>query len=93
MTLNMKYFALVVLLLVATFLITSSEARALNLESGKGTTTPQNTSKTTVISTKNNHGQDYGSVVDTEADLRPTTPGHSPGAGHSVGPSAFDPQP
>lgn len=88
-TINMKFFALLILLLTL-FLFTSSEGRAVSLKSNKGATSTE-----TTISTNNHyHGQDSGFVVINEGDFRPTTPGHSPGAGHSVGPTAtFDPQP
>ncbi|KAI3680159.1 hypothetical protein L2E82_50604 [Cichorium intybus] len=92
-TINMKSAALVILLL-ATFHFTSSEGRALSLKSSKGATTHHGTSPVTTIVTNIEHGHDSGSVVTNEGDFRPTTPGHSPGAGHSTGPTAtFEPQP
>ncbi|KAL8244314.1 hypothetical protein R6Q59_010572 [Mikania micrantha] len=92
-TLNIKCYAIVVLLLVATFLFSSSEARTMSLESVKDAITHHKTHEAKTISTENDHEQDSGFVVVIEADLRPTTPGHSPGVGHSFGPTASDPQP
>lgn len=92
-TLNMKYFALIVLLLMATNLFISIDGRALRLESINDAINHPRTSEATSISTDHDHGEDSSFVVVTEGDLRPTTPGHSPGAGHSIGPTAFDAQP
>lgn len=90
----MKYFALLVLLLVATFLITSSEGRSLSSENINGATIHHRTNKVTKTSAHSDHGQESGSMVISEGDFRPTTPGHSPGVGHSTGPAAtYDPQP
>ncbi|KAL4566281.1 hypothetical protein LXL04_030395 [Taraxacum kok-saghyz] len=92
-TINMKSFALVTLLL-ALFLFTSGEGRALRSKSTEDATTHHRVTTKTISTNIHDHGQDVGSVVISEGDFRPTTPGHSPGAGHSTGPTAtFDSQP
>ena len=87
---NLIIAGALLLVLLFSYGITFTEERVLKAdklhESG-------NVHVTNVMSSKTNLNRgilEEASVVNDTDDFRPTTPGHSPGAGHSIGPASDD---